>query len=74
MQMPPRLRLSERLPNSRLRQLLTADDRGAVAIEYALLASMTTVVAIAGFAFFGESARGLWTWIGGELTDALTRN
>ncbi len=73
MQMPQRSSQPAPPPKTRLRQRLAADSRGAVAIEYALIAGMTAVIAITGLSLFGDSASGLWAWISGELTDAMTR-
>jgi len=72
MQMPPSASRSEPSPKTRLVGRLLSDERGAVVIEYALIASMTAVIAIAGLILFGDSATGLWAWVSGELTDAMS--
>lgn len=74
MQMPPSAKLPESPPKTRLRRRLMADSRGAVAIEYALIAGMTAIIAITGLTLFGDSATGLWAWVSGELTDAMSRS
>jgi Flp pilus assembly pilin Flp len=73
MQMPPRASLLQQPPKTRLTQCMLADSRGTVAIEYALIGGMTAVIAIAGMTMFGDSATGLWAWVGGELSGAMSR-
>ena len=73
MQMPPGADRSQPPPETRRPQRLIADRRGAVAIEYALIGGMTAVIAITGLTMFGDSATGLWVWVSGELTDAMSR-
>ena len=46
------------------------DDRGATAIEYALLAAIMAVAAITGLTMLGTGTQGLWTKVG----DAFTRH
>ena len=72
MQMPPSASLLQQPPRTRLLQCLLADCRGTVAVEYALIAGMTAIIAIAGMTMFGDSATGLWAWVSGELTDAMS--
>lgn len=74
MQMPPRASRLQQPPKTRLLQSLLADSRGTVAIEYALIGGMTAIIAIAGMTMFGDSAAGLWAWVGGEITDAMSRS
>lgn len=51
---------------------IVTDRQAAVAIEYALIGSLVAVIAIGGLTLFGDSASGLWTWLTGELTPAMT--
>ncbi|MDF1586003.1 Flp family type IVb pilin [Marinimicrococcus flavescens] len=44
------------------------DRKGATAIEYALLASLSSILALAAFMGFGDGLAGMYT----ELTDALS--
>lgn len=62
----------EKPPNPRLDQGVIADRRAAVAVEYAILGALMTLIAIGGFTLFGDAAEGLWRWLSGELVDAMT--
>ncbi len=59
-------------PNTRLAQDVIADRQAAVAVEYAILGGLMALIAIASFSFFGDSASGLWSWLSGELGEAMT--
>jgi Flp pilus assembly pilin Flp len=74
MQMPPSASLLQQPPKTRLLLCWLADSRGTVAIEYALIAGMTAIIAIAGMTMFGDSATGLWAWVSGEFSDAMSRS
>lgn len=47
---------------------LLGDERGATAVEYALLAALIAVVAIAGFNALGAAVDGLYTKIVANVT------
>jgi pilus assembly protein Flp/PilA len=47
------------------------DERGATAIEYALIAAMVAVVALVSLLELGDSATGLWATVGREVGAAL---
>ena len=49
-----------------LRRLL-ADDRGATAIEYGLIAALIVIAMMGGLAALGGGAGGMWT----DLSDTL---
>jgi Flp pilus assembly pilin Flp len=69
--MPPIARPSDVPPKRRQRRFL-ADSRGQVAIEYTMIAAMTAVIAIGALTLFGDRANGVWAWISGEVTEAMT--
>ena len=50
---------------------MRADRRGAVALEYALLAAMVAIIAIGSLALLGDSATGLWGTVGNEVGAAI---
>jgi len=47
------------------RRMLTADERGTTAIEYALLAAVVAITAIAGLQAFGSETGALWAVVDG---------
>jgi Flp pilus assembly pilin Flp len=61
----------EKPPNMGLTRGAIADRRATVAVEYAILGGLMALIAISSFTFFGDSASGLWSWLGGELGDAM---
>ena len=52
-----------------LRRLL-ADQGGATAIEYGLIAALIAVTAIGGMSALGGGAGGMWTNLSGEVQNA----
>ncbi len=50
---------------------LAADERGATAVEYALVASLVAVAAIGGYVAFADSAGRLWETIGAAIVAVL---
>ena len=50
-----------------LRRNMWQDDEGQDLVEYALIAALVSVVAIASITGMGGSIRGLWTLISGAL-------
>ena len=63
-------------PNPRRPARLLADERGATAIEYALLASLLAILAIGGLRALGAGTGGLYDALGTVSTaiaDALAR-
>lgn len=52
---------------------LIQDEGGATAVEYALLASVVAIAAIAGVLAFGQSANNLWDFVGETVHSALER-
>ncbi|MGI8706528.1 MAG: Flp family type IVb pilin [Sphingomicrobium sp.] len=52
-----------------LRRLL-ADERGATAIEYGLIAALIALSMIGGLSMLGGGAGGMWTDIGSEIANA----
>ena len=62
----------EKPPNRRSTQGLVTDRGAAVAVEYAILGGMMALIAMASFGFFGDSATGLWIWVSGTLTEAMS--
>lgn len=54
----------------RLRSLL-ADQAGATAIEYGLIAALIVIAMIAGLASLGGGAGGMWTGLSEDVQDAM---
>lgn len=57
----------------KLQELLTKlrrDEKGATVIEYALIAALISVAAIAAFSFVGNSVQNTMNGIGGALETA----
>ena len=52
-----------------LRRLL-ADDSGATAIEYGLIAALIVVAMMGGLSALGGGAGGMWTKINGEVQNS----
>lgn len=50
---------------------LARDRRAAITVEYALLAALLAIMAIAGTIAFGDGVASLWSGIGGEVGEAL---
>ena len=53
-----------------LRRFL-ADSAGATAIEYALIAAVVAIMAIAGLIALGGGSNSMWGMVGGRVVDAL---
>lgn len=47
------------------------DEAGATAIEYALIAAIMGITAIAGLNAFGDGANGMWSRVGNSVGSAL---
>lgn len=54
----------------RLRSLL-ADQRGATAIEYGLIASLIIIAMIGGISSLGGGAGGMWTGVSADVQAAM---
>ena len=54
----------------KLRRLL-ADDQGASAVEYGLIASLIVIAAMGGIAALGGGAGGMWTDLSTTLVSLL---
>lgn len=52
-----------------LRKLI-ADDRGATAVEYALIASLIVIAAMGGISALGGGANGMWSNLASTVQDA----
>ena len=63
----------EKPPNTGFAQGVIANRQATVAVEYAILGGLMALIAIASFTLFGDSASGLWSWISGEVGEAMTR-
>jgi Flp pilus assembly pilin Flp len=50
---------------------LLVDRSGAVVLEYALIAAMVAITAMAAMILFGDSATRVWTTIASEVGGAL---
>lgn len=50
---------------------LVQDEGGATAVEYALLASVVAITAIAGLLAFGQSASNMWDSVSTTVAAAL---
>ena len=50
---------------------LLVDRSGAVVLEYALIAAMVAITAMAAMILFGDSATTVWTTIASEVGGAL---
>lgn len=50
---------------------LFADQTGATAIEYGLIASLIVVALIGGLASLGGGADGMWTRVSQDVQDAM---
>ncbi len=66
--LPPKRRPAARILAARL----MSDEGAAVAVEYAILGGLMALIAIGSFSAFGDSATGLWAWISGDLSAAMT--
>jgi len=53
-----------------LRRLL-ADDRGATAIEYGLIAALIAIAAMGGIAALGGGAGGMWTNLAADAAEYM---
>jgi Flp pilus assembly pilin Flp len=53
------------------RRALLVDRSGAVVLEYALIAAMVAITAMAAMILFGESATNVWTIIARDVGGAL---
>jgi Flp pilus assembly pilin Flp len=53
------------------RRGLLVDRSGAVVLEYALIAAMVAITAMAAMILFGDSATTVWTTIASEVGGAL---
>ena len=53
------------------RRALLVDRSGAVVLEYALIAAMVAITAMAAMILFGESATNVWSTIANEVGGAL---
>ena len=51
-----------------------ADDRGATAIEYGLIAALIAVTLIAAFMVFGSSLMGMFGYVRDRSGDAMNNN
>jgi pilus assembly protein Flp/PilA len=58
---------------ARLVAAWSADEAGATAVEYGLLASLMSVACIASFSSLGLDVRAMWDNISNKITDAMTR-
>ena len=58
---------------TRLNRFL-ADDRGATAIEYGLIAALIAVTLIAAFMVFGNSLMGMFGYVRDRSGDAMNNN
>lgn len=52
---------------------LRADDGGATAIEYGLIAALIAVACISGMSTLGGGSNGLWGKIGDRVTTATNK-
>ncbi len=52
-------------------RMLGGDRRGSNAVEYALLAAMVAITAIAGILAFADSSVTMWTDLSAIIVDAL---
>ena len=50
---------------------LIRDERGATAVEYALLAAVVAITAVAGLFAFGQSASNMWDQVSVTVSAAL---
>lgn len=53
---------------------LLADNEGATAIEYGLIAALVAVAAIAAMSQLGTSLSNTFTGVGDEMNDAITES
>jgi pilus assembly protein Flp/PilA len=53
-----------------LRRLL-ADDRGATAVEYGLIAALIVIAAMGGISALGGGAGGMWTELGNTVNSVM---
>ncbi len=59
-----------RIFDMKLVKKLMRDNKGATAVEYAIIAALVAVVAAGGFTLVGEGIEGGMTTIAGEVTPA----
>jgi len=52
---------------------LRADQGGATAIEYGLIAALIAVAAISGMSALGGGSNGMWGKIGTDVTTAMNK-
>ena len=52
---------------------LRADQGGATAIEYGLIAALIAVACISGFSTLGGGANGMWGMVGNRVTEATNK-
>jgi len=52
---------------------LRADQSGATAIEYGLIAALLAVACISGMSALGGGSNGMWGKIGGHVTGATNK-
>lgn len=50
---------------------LVRDERGATAVEYALLAAVVAITAVVGLFAFGQSASNMWEMVSTTVVSAL---
>lgn len=50
---------------------LVRDERGATAVEYALLAAVVAITAVVGLFAFGQSASNMWEMVSNTVVGAL---
>ncbi|WP_300974387.1 Flp family type IVb pilin [Sphingomonas sp. LHG3406-1] len=54
-------------------RMLRADERGATAIEYGLIAALISVACISGFSAMGGGSNGMWGGIGNKVEKAMNK-
>jgi pilus assembly protein Flp/PilA len=68
--MKPRTRWKAFRPRSLA--AFAADERGATAIEYGLIASCIVIVIIAALTGYGDQMKAQWTWVSETVVAAMT--
>ena len=54
-------------------RMLRADQGGATAIEYGLIAALIAVACISGLSTLGGGTNGMWGMVGGQVTNAMNK-
>ena len=52
-------------------RMLLADQRGATAVEYGLIASLIIIAMIGGISSLGGGAGGMWTKVSADVQNAM---